>query len=139
VTQFPRVSRALYETETSFKSAVDAVAACLVTHLSVPLQEILFGPTPADLLSDERNAAAALFAIEYALASLLRECGVAPDCVTGKDAGALAAFCFAGACDLETAVAQLFSPPESLEISTAKVPVMPSVNAVIGGRLHTFD
>ena len=102
--QYPQMGRQLYQMEPPFTAAIDRCAALMDAGLGVTLQDVLFGPSSADLLNDTRYVQPALFAIEYALAELLVHWGIEPDCVIGHSVGEIVAACVAGVLDLEDAV-----------------------------------
>ncbi len=102
--QYAEMGRQLYQSEALFAQRIDEVAAIMDAELGAPLHEVLFGENSAAYLSSTRYVQPALFAIEYALADLLRHWGVEPDYVIGHSVGEIAAACFAGMLDLEDAV-----------------------------------
>jgi acyl transferase domain-containing protein len=102
--QYASMGRQLYEMEPCFASAIDRCATLMARDLGQPLREVLFGSSSAALLEDTRYVQPALFAIEYALAALLRHWGVEPDYVIGHSVGELVAACVAGMLTLEDAV-----------------------------------
>ena len=101
--QHPGMGRTLYGTHAVFKQAIDRCADVLSRHIEAPLQDVLFstGPDSTDRLSDTRYAQPALFALEYALASLFIAWGVRPSVVMGHSVGEYAAACIAGVFALE--------------------------------------
>jgi len=101
--QHSGMGRQLYQAEPRFAAAVDRCAAVMDPLLGAPLAEVLFGPASAELLGNTRFVQPALFAIEYALAELLRHWGVEPDVVVGHSVGEIVAACVAGVLDLESA------------------------------------
>jgi acyl transferase domain-containing protein len=101
--QYPQMGRQLYQMEPPFKAALDRCAALMDAELGVSLQEVLFGPSSADLLGDTRYVQPATFAVEYALAELLGYWGLEPDYVIGHSVGEIVAACVAGVLDLESA------------------------------------
>jgi len=102
--QYPGMGAELYKTETRFAEALDRVAKLMDAELGVPLKDVLFGPEARNYLSNTSYVQPALFAVEYALADLLRHWGVEPDFVIGHSVGEIAAACFAGVLDLEDAI-----------------------------------
>ena len=102
--QYPQMGRQLYQMEPQFKAAIDRCAALMDTELGVPLHDVLFGPSSADLLNTTRYVQPALFAVEYALADLLGSWGIEPDYVIGHSVGEIVGACVAGVLDLESAV-----------------------------------
>lgn len=102
--QYAGMGRQLYDSEPTFKAVIDRCAGLMNAELETTLSDVLFGPDSAALLRNTRYVQPALFAIEYALATLLREWGVEPDCVIGHSVGEIVAACVAGAIALEDAV-----------------------------------
>ncbi len=102
--QYAGMTAELYRTESRFAQTLDRVAALMDEELGVPLKEVLFGPLARTHLSSTRFVQPALFAVEYALADLLRHWGVEPDFVIGHSVGEITAACVAGVLDLEDAV-----------------------------------
>lgn len=103
-TSYAHMGRHLDQAQPVFAAAVDRVAAQMDAHLGAPLREVLFGASSAELLIESPHRAAALFAVEYALADLLSHWGIEPEYVVGVGAGEIAAACVAGVIDLEGAV-----------------------------------
>ncbi|MBH1934174.1 acyltransferase domain-containing protein [Streptomyces sp. AV19] len=101
--QYPGMARELYENEPAFAEALDRCAAVLDAELPVPLKRLLFEEQPPETLDDTRLAQPALFAVEYALAELLRSWGAVPDAVVGHSIGEIVAACVAGMLPLEDA------------------------------------
>ena len=106
--QHPRMAGELYETEPAFRAAFDACADLLAGELATDLRvaaEFVPGPTgAADLLSHTEFTQPALFATEYALASLWAEWGVRPQAMLGHSVGEYVAACLAGTFQLDDAV-----------------------------------
>ncbi len=84
------VGRDLYETQPTFRAAIDE---CDWILRSLPGGSIL-----------ENHTEAALFALEYALATLWKSWGVEPDVVVGQGVGEYAAACVADVFSLEDAL-----------------------------------
>ncbi len=101
--QYPQMGRQLYQLEPVFKAAIDRCAALMEAD-GVSLHDVLFGTSAAERLGDTRYVQPALFAVEYALAELLKHWGIEPDYVIGHSVGEIVAACVAGVLDLESAV-----------------------------------
>ena len=104
--QYRGMGRELYETQPSFRRALDRCDEILRSALERPLLSVLYGegesPSPLD---ETAYTQPALFALGYALAELWRAWGVEPDFVFGHSVGEYAAACFAGAFTLEEGLA----------------------------------
>ncbi len=108
--QYVGMGRQLYETQPTFRQALDRCAEILRPYLDVPLLEILYPDTdPTNPKSKIQNpklnqtayTQPALFALEYALAQLWRSWGIEPDVVMGHSVGEYVAACIAGVFNLE--------------------------------------
>ena len=107
------MGRQLYETQPTFRAALDRCAEILEPDLEKPLLEVLYpglngsdnSPTPHTPHPTPLNRTAytqpAIFAIEYALAKLWLSWGIKPDLVMGHSVGEYAAACIAGVFSLE--------------------------------------
>ena len=106
--QYTGMGRDLYEIEPVFRDAFDQCALLLGEHLDRPLQEIVGYDTdisgPTDILTETRYTQPALFAVEYALASLWRSWGIEPAAIAGHSVGEYVGACVAGALSLEDAL-----------------------------------
>jgi amino acid adenylation domain-containing protein len=108
--QHPGMGKDLYAAEPAFRRALDRCAQALEPHLGLDLRKVLH-PAADDLEAAaerlERTALAqpALFAVEYALAELLREWGIRPAAMIGHSIGEYVAACLAGVLSLEDALA----------------------------------
>jgi acyl transferase domain-containing protein/NADPH:quinone reductase-like Zn-dependent oxidoreductase/SAM-dependent methyltransferase len=101
--QYVNMGRQLYETQPTFRAALDRCAEILAPHLECPLLSVLY-PEPGEesaLLDDTAYTQPALFALEYALAELWRSWGVEPSAVMGHSVGEYVAACIAGVFSLE--------------------------------------
>ena len=98
--QYAGMGRALYETAPVFRRAIDRCAELLAGALDVPLTSVLWGEASAQL-DETRYTQPALFALEYALATLWQAWGLKPAAVIGHSVGEVVAACVAGVFSLE--------------------------------------
>ncbi|KRB18224.1 type I polyketide synthase [Rhizobacter sp. Root16D2] len=94
------MARGLYDGEPVFRDALDRCAAGL--QLPIPLLDVLFREGAP--LDDTAYTQPALFAVEYALATLWQSWGVQPQAVMGHSVGELVAACIAGVFSLDDAL-----------------------------------
>ena len=99
--QYVGMARELYETQPTFRDALDRCDEILRPVFERPLLSVLYGEAEPARLDETAYTQPALFALEYALAELWRAWGVEPDFVFGHSVGEYAAACFAGAFTLE--------------------------------------
>ncbi|HVK84832.1 MAG TPA: alpha/beta fold hydrolase [Kofleriaceae bacterium] len=101
--QYVGMGRRLYETERTFRQALQRCAELLQHELPRPLLEVLFAePRAGELtLDDTALAQPALFALEWALAALWRSWGIEPAFVLGHSLGEFVAACVAGVFSVE--------------------------------------
>ena len=101
--QYADMGRELYASEPRFAETINRIASFMDPELGAPLLEVLFGEKSAQYLENTRYVQPALFALEYALADLVRHWGVEPSYVIGHSIGEIVAACIAGMLDLEDA------------------------------------
>lgn len=100
--QRPGMTRALYDSQPTFRRAVDECAEILRPLLERPLLSVLFPDDPDDLqINDTAYAQPATFAVEYAMTQLWRSWGITPAAVLGHSFGECVAACVAGAMSLQ--------------------------------------
>ncbi|MFD0313328.1 type I polyketide synthase [Streptomyces flavalbus] len=100
--QRPGMTARLYDTQPTFREAVDTCAEILQPLLDRPLLSVLFPADPDDgRINDTAYAQPATFTVEYAMARLWRSWGVEPAAVLGHSFGEIVAACVAGAMSLE--------------------------------------
>ncbi len=101
--QYVNMGRQLYETQPSFRQALDRCDQILQAYLEVPLLEVLY-PKDAQnssLLDQTAYTQPALFSIEYALAKLWESWGIKPNVAMGHSVGEYVAATVAGVFSLE--------------------------------------
>jgi acyl transferase domain-containing protein/SAM-dependent methyltransferase len=94
--QYAGMGRVLYETSPTFRRALDECADGLAPHLKIGLLEMLWGPEQSTAINRTDYAQPALFAIEFAFATLWRSWGIEPVAVLGHSLGEYVAACVAG-------------------------------------------
>jgi acyl transferase domain-containing protein len=103
--QYAGMGRGLYETQPTFRRAIERCEELLRPMLERPLSSVLYPVADeATPLDETHYAQPALFAVEYALAELWRSWGVEPGAVLGHSVGAYAAACVAGVLSWEDAL-----------------------------------
>ncbi len=108
----PDLGREFYDREPTFREHIDACAELLIPLLGLDLRQALY---PAGGRAEQAGATlarpavarSALFALEYALAQLWAEWGVAPQALAGDGPGEYVAACLAGVLSPEDALGAL--------------------------------
>ncbi|OUD14321.1 type I polyketide synthase [Thioflexithrix psekupsensis] len=98
--QWAGMGQELYETQPVFRQTLDECTQILADELPKPLLSVMFGEDSA-LLDETQYTQPALFALEYALASLWHSFGIQPVAVLGHSVGEYVAACIAGVFSLE--------------------------------------
>ncbi|MEM9271364.1 MAG: type I polyketide synthase [Cyanobacteria bacterium P01_F01_bin.143] len=129
--QYVGMGQELYQTQPVFRKTLEKCQAILSPYLEIPLLEIIYPKLNSEsgLLTDDRSliicpkglaarreavsfradyAQPAIFAIEYALATLWQSWGIEPDVVMGHSVGEYVAACIAGVFSLEDALTLIF-------------------------------
>lgn len=101
--QRPGMGAVLYESEPTFRSAIDECASVLEDICGYDLRDAMFGDG-AVAIGETVNAQPCLFAYEVALAALWRSWGVEPAAVAGHSIGEFAAAHVAGVMSLRDAL-----------------------------------
>jgi amino acid adenylation domain-containing protein len=103
--QYPRMAHALAVKYATFRGALVRCAAAMASTLDVDLLDLLNDDSDgvATLLQQTQYAQPALFAVEYALASMLMEVGIKPAALLGHSLGEYVAACLAGVFTVEDA------------------------------------
>ncbi|MGK7877175.1 MAG: aminotransferase class III-fold pyridoxal phosphate-dependent enzyme [Xenococcaceae cyanobacterium] len=97
------MGKQLYNTQPTFRKALEQCDELLRPHLDRPLLSVLYSETEENglLLNQATYLQPALFALEYSLAQLWQSWGIVPDIVMGHSIGEYPAACVAGAFSLE--------------------------------------
>ena len=108
--QYPNMGRELHASEPLFREHLDRVLAIVAADHGLSLIESLF-PAPggeataAAMLEGASRSLLATFAVEYAMAQLLRSRGIEPAALIGHSLGELTAACVAGVMSLSDTIA----------------------------------
>ena len=100
-TQYPGMTRPLYDANPVYREHLDAAAAALDPHLPSDLLAAIFGDDPG--LDHTSLAQPALFAVSYALGKTLLQSGIRPVFGIGHSVGEVAAACLAGVLSVDDA------------------------------------
>ncbi len=101
--QYAGMGKELYQTQPTFREALDRCHEILNAYLPVPLLQVMFPESEqqAARLNETLYTQVALFALEYSLAELWKSWGIEPDYVFGHSVGEYVAACVAGFFSLE--------------------------------------
>nr|AGH69801.1 NRPS-PKS [Nostoc sp. 'Peltigera membranacea cyanobiont'] len=100
--QYIGMARQLYNTQPTFREALNQCDELLRPYQSESLLSVLYPESEqSSLLDNTAYAQPALFALEYALAQLWQSWGIKPDAVMGHSVGEYVAACIAGVFSLE--------------------------------------
>ncbi|RQH48212.1 SDR family NAD(P)-dependent oxidoreductase [Okeania hirsuta] len=103
--QYVNMGRKLYETQPTFRQALEECNQILSSYLEHPLLEILYHQdaenSSSSLIDQTAYTQPALFAIEYSLFKLWESWGIKPNVVMGHSVGEYVAACVAGVFSLE--------------------------------------
>ena len=100
-TQYPGMTRPLYDAHPMYRENLDAAAAALDPHLGSDLLATIFGGAPG--LDHTSLAQPALFAVSYALGKTLLQSGIRVPFGIGHSVGEVTAACLAGVFTVDTA------------------------------------
>jgi myxalamid-type polyketide synthase MxaE and MxaD len=105
---WPRMASDLYAREPRFKAAFDECDRLFARHAGWSLVEEIDREAAQSRLDDTELTQPAIFAVQWALFTLWRSFGIAPDAVVGHSLGEVAAACAAGAITLADGVRIVF-------------------------------
>ncbi|WP_458789382.1 choline/carnitine O-acyltransferase [Adonisia turfae] len=135
--QYVGMARELYETQPTFRQALEQCHEILKAYLDRPLLEVIYPDESTEqdeaLLNQTAYTQPALFAIEYALYQLWQSWGIIPSVVMGHSIGEIVAACIAGVFSLENGLklsAMRGKLMQQLPSGGAMVSVMASVEQV---------
>ncbi|MEQ8971994.1 MAG: beta-ketoacyl synthase N-terminal-like domain-containing protein [Coleofasciculus sp. C1-SOL-03] len=100
--EYRGMGRQLYDTQPTFRQALQRCDAILRPYLEQPLLSVLYPSEGEDSPGEQTvYTQPALFALEYALYEVWRSWGIQPDAVLGDGVGEYVAACVAGVFSLE--------------------------------------
>src|SRR5215472_4539455 len=94
----------LYRTQSAFRNAMDRCCALAKPYLERDLLEVIFAADGDDTVNRTDYTQPALFAVEFALAELMKSWGIVPRAVIGHSLGEIAVACIADVMTLEDAM-----------------------------------
>jgi acyl transferase domain-containing protein/surfactin synthase thioesterase subunit/acyl carrier protein len=103
--QYAGMAADLYQAHSVFRHAIDRCHALAQPYLEQGLRDVIFSQDSSGALVNRTDyTQPALFAVEYALAELMKSWGLSPDAVIGHSLGEYVAACLAGVMTLEDAM-----------------------------------
>lgn len=106
--QYVDMGRELFETQPTFRRTLEQCDTLLKPYLEHSLLDVMYSGRPSSvpegLINETAYTQPALFAIEYALATLWQSWGITPNVMLGHSVGEYAAACLAGVFSLEDAI-----------------------------------
>jgi natural product biosynthesis luciferase-like monooxygenase protein len=131
--QYAGMARRLYETESTFREAMDRCDTLARPWLQQPLLKALYSPDIEErFLREPILTHTALFSLEAALVALWRSWGVVPDVVIGHSLGEYAAAYVAGVCTLEDGLGLVAQRAQLMQEHCAQPGAMVAVYAEEG-------
>jgi acyl transferase domain-containing protein/acyl carrier protein len=131
--QYTGMGRQLYETQPTFRRALENCQEILRGRLERPLLSVMYPRSEAEgLLDQTAYAQPALFALEYALFELWRSWGIEPAWVMGHSLGEYVAACVAGVFSLEDGLRLVAERGRLMQTR----PVRGAMAAVFAGEEH---
>ena len=140
------VGRQVYQTQPTFRRALDRCSALLGRYLPRPLLPIFDPPPGEGSPPDQAAAECALFALEFALAAPWRSWGVEPTAILGQGPGECVAACVVGQFCLEEGLKLLAlraddaqGPPRDATVAAVYGPKPPNGAQPLCARLPLAD
>ncbi len=99
--QYMGMGKELYETQPTFRKALNRCGEILSSYLDKPLLEIIYSSNSTSDIDQTQYTQPVLFALEYSLAQLWQSWGIKPTLVMGHSVGEYVAACLAGVFSLE--------------------------------------
>ncbi|WP_413160472.1 SDR family NAD(P)-dependent oxidoreductase [Capilliphycus salinus ALCB114379] len=99
--QYEGMALQLYQTQPTFRNALNYCAEIIQNYLDIPLLDLLYLPNCQSLIHQTIYTQPVLFAVEYALFKLWKSWGIQPDILIGHSLGEYVAACVAGVFSLE--------------------------------------
>ena len=127
--QYLNMGRQLFETESTFRKAIERCAELLRPYLEMSLLSVLYPePGASTPLDETQYTHPAMFAVQYGLAELWRSWGIEPGLVMGHSVGEIVAATVAGIMSLEDGL-MIMRERGRLVQSLPKIGMMASVMA----------
>ncbi|NES64844.1 MAG: type I polyketide synthase, partial [Okeania sp. SIO2D1] len=122
--QYVGMGQQLYESQPTFRKALEKCAEILRPYLDKPLLEVLYSPVAQDSVLEQTGyTQPAVFAVEYALYQLWQSWGIKPDVVMGHSVGEYVA----------ATVAEVLSLEDGLKLIAARGRLMQQLPS--GGKM----
>jgi acyl transferase domain-containing protein/NADPH:quinone reductase-like Zn-dependent oxidoreductase/acyl carrier protein len=106
--QWAGMGRELYRAERVFRAMMDRCSEALEAYTGWSLIDAIFNTDDKERINATCIAQPAIFALQVALAELLKSWGIHPSCVVGHSAGEVGAAYIAGALDFDDAVKVIY-------------------------------
>ncbi len=106
--QWAGMGRELYRSERVFRAMLDRCSEALEPYTGWSLIDAVFNAQDGNSIHATYIAQPAIFAIQVALAELLKSWGITPACVVGHSAGEVGAAYVAGALDFDDAIKVIY-------------------------------
>lgn len=102
--QYPRMFKELFDCSSVFRDTFLSCAAAGQSFLESDLKSLVFGPNSASRIASFEEINVAMFSVQYAMAQLLKTCGVHPDYLVGHSMSEYVAAALAGIFEMEDAI-----------------------------------